>query len=752
MSQQDESLVGRLVFEGLAAFGRDGDTGLAAVLARHPELAAEARRRLEVLREFGLLDQDRSAAPLEVGRYQLSRRIGSGGSGTVFLAQDADVGRLVAVKVLRREMLGDRAGSAGGPPGSGPDSVTREVLARFKFEQRALAAMSHPTIARIFDSGVTETGEPFFVMELIVGLPCNVWCDRQRATVRARLELIQMVCRGVQHAHLRGVVHRDLKPGNVLVTEQDGGVVPKVLDFGLAKALNRDLAAATLLTEEHRVLGTLEYMSPEQAAGDITRLDARADIYSLGVMLYEALTGQLPLPSEELRRSTLFEAARILQEREPELPSARLQASSPAAADAVAAARQTTGPALRRAVRGDLDWIVMKAMAKEPARRYESAGALADDIQRYLEARPVLAGPPGIGYRVTKFVRRYRFQVIAATVALLALLGGAVATFAQYLRAEDSIREFNHLAAVVRHRELVEAEAGLAALPGDIGALQAWLHACDEFTAARREIEATAAAVRDRADNEAGAGGSFSSVFALDSERFLYERLEQLLQDLDALPAIRSRVEERLAWAGRIEALTRAHPNAKATWDEARAAIARADGVVADERYAEHPIDLSPQTGLVPIGMNPVTGLWEFYDLRSAWDPEGAMDASEIAIPEHRSDGSIAVTGETGIVFVLLPGGRFMMGVGDDEESPDDNEKPARTVALDPFFLARHELTQGQWRRLTREEPSHYRAGELYDGETITNANPVEQVSQQRLIAVLGAYGLLLPTEAQWEY
>jgi serine/threonine protein kinase len=338
-----------------------------------------------------------------VGPYTLLQQLGEGGMGTVFLAEQAHpVHRRVALKVIK------------------PGLDNAQVLARFEAERQALALMDHPHIAKVLDADATEGGRPYFVMELVHGVPITGYCDDHRLTPRERLALFLPVCQAVQHAHQKGVIHRDLKPSNVLVALYDGSPAPKIIDFGVAKATGPKLTERTLYTEFGAVVGTLEYMSPEQAELNQLDIDTRSDIYSLGVMLYELLTGTTPLDRKRLPGTSLLELLRIIREEEPPKPSARLSAT--ADLPAIAANRGAEPARLRRLVQGELDWIVMTALEKDRARRYQTPGSLAQDVQRYLNDEPVLACPPSAPYRFRKFVRRNRRSVGMVLAIVLALL------------------------------------------------------------------------------------------------------------------------------------------------------------------------------------------------------------------------------------------------------------------------------------------------------------------------------------------
>ena len=356
------------------------------------------------------------------GKYKLIEEIGQGGMGAVFMAQQtAPVRRSVAVKVIQ----------------AGMDS--RAVLARFQGERQALALMDHPNIARVFDAGATESGRPFFVMELVKGVPITQFCDDRKLTPRERLGLFVPVCHAIQHAHQKGVIHRDLKPSNILVALYDDRPVPKVIDFGVSKATGQPLTDMTLMTGFGAVVGTPEYMSPEQAGFNQLDVDTRSDVYSLGVLLYELLTGTTPVDRKSLNRAAVFEILRIVREVEPPRPSTKLSTSS--ALPSLAANRSSEPAKLSKLMRGELDWVVMKALEKDRTRRYDTANGLARDVQHYLADEVVEARPPTAGYRLRKFARRNKGRLAAAALLLLALVCGIAGTTGQAVRATRAEKE-----------------------------------------------------------------------------------------------------------------------------------------------------------------------------------------------------------------------------------------------------------------------------------------------------------------------
>src|SRR5687768_12295578 len=342
-----------------------------------------------------------------IGRYKLLELVGEGGYGSVFMAeQTSPVHRKVALKIIKAGM------------------DTKQVIARFEAERQALALMDHPNIAKVFDAGVTDAGRPYFVMELVKGVPITKYCDEHRLPPRARLELFIQVCQAVQHAHQKGIIHRDLKPTNVLVALYDGKPVPKVIDFGVAKATGQRLTERTMFTGFGDVIGTLEYMSPEQAELNQLDVDTRSDIYSLGVLLYELLTGTTPLENKRARSAALLEMLRVVREEEPPRPSTRLRTAQEL--PSIAASRGLEPRKLSGLVKGELDWIVMKALEKDRSRRYETANGLAMDVQRYLGDESVQACPPTAWYRFRKFARRNKRAL--ATVSVVGVAVVALAT------------------------------------------------------------------------------------------------------------------------------------------------------------------------------------------------------------------------------------------------------------------------------------------------------------------------------------
>ncbi|MBX7105803.1 MAG: serine/threonine-protein kinase [Gemmataceae bacterium] len=421
------------------------------------------RRRVESLlrghrRPNVLLDQA-NAAPVPVavsavgegpgsiiGPYKLLEQIGDGGFGVVFMAeQQHPVRRKVALKIVK------------------PGMDTRQVVARFEAERQALALMGHPNIAQVFDGGATDSGRPYFVMELVRGVPITDFCDRNHLSVRERLELFTHVCLAVQHAHQKGIIHRDLKPSNVMVTQHDLTPVVKIIDFGIAKATGQQLTDKTLFTNFAQMIGTPMYMSPEQAQMSGLDVDTRSDVYSLGVLLYELMTGKTPFDRERMRTVAYDEMIRIIREEEPVRPSTRISTLGDACNTALID-RNCTPRKLSQLMRGELDWIVMKALEKDRNRRFESAGAMADDVQRYLDGEVVQACPPTLSYRLRKFVRQNKAALASAALVFAALSAGTAVAVWQAVVATQARNEAQESAAAEKRAKIaVEAKEAEAA-------------------------------------------------------------------------------------------------------------------------------------------------------------------------------------------------------------------------------------------------------------------------------------------------
>ncbi len=405
-----------------------------------------------------------------IGRYKLLQLIGEGGFGAVYMAeQEKPIRRRVALKIIKLGM------------------DTKQVIARFEAERQALALMDHANIARVFDAGATDTGRPYFVMELVKGIPITEYCDKNNLDTRQRLDLFIDVCKAVQHAHQKGIIHRDIKPSNVMITLHDGKPVPKIIDFGIAKATQHRLTEKTFFTEYQQFIGTPEYMSPEQAEMTGLDVDTRSDIYSLGVLLYELLTGTTPFEGDKLRSAAYDEIRRIIREDEPPRPSTRLSSLGDALSD-VAKHRHVQPAQLCKIVRGDLDWVVMKALEKDRTRRYETANEFAQDIGRHLGDEAVSAGPPGVGYRLRKFVRRNRGPVTAAAAVAAVIILGFVVSTAMYFQAEQAReKETAARAEAVAARDEAERQAKLSQAVADFLTNDV-LGSADPYKAKGREV------------------------------------------------------------------------------------------------------------------------------------------------------------------------------------------------------------------------------------------------------------------------
>ncbi len=753
------------------------------------------------------------APPAQIGPYKLLERIGEGGFGEVWAAEQREpIRRKVALKVVKAGM------------------DTREVLARFEAERQALALLDHPNIAKVHDAGVTPSGRPYFVMEHVAGLPIREYCDSARLAIRRRLALFIDVCQAVQHAHQKGIIHRDLKPSNILVTHLDGNPVPKVIDFGIAKATTGRLTERTLYTETGRLMGTPEYMAPEQAGTDGLDVDTRADIYSLGAILYELLTGTLPFDAKVLRSAGYDGMARLIREMEPPKPSTRLGTLAAEgvnrkpgeSADEIARTHGTEFRLLQRELRGDLDWITLKALEKDRTRRYETAQELAADLRRFLADEPVLARSPSGVYRLRKFARKHRRLVTAAALLVATLVAGLLATswalrealVARELAVKESDRaDANSRAAEARYEELIgladlkrlaevesHAEDLWPAVPDRIPAMERWLaeearplaqrvplhlrtretlrlaalpyddaqrrgdlesHPQRALLERKREKLAELAGQGEDATRDGDSAARDAAVLereVLDLERSvtarrtwkfadaelqwrhdtvteLVERLEAFASADPARGAVAS-VEARITRSREIDVTSVRGAEAVRSWTAALAEFRRLDGYDGVLR--------APQFGLLPLGRDARSGLWEFWHVPSGDRPAANPDSA----PTTRW----LITRETGLVLVLIPSGTVRPSRDGTRPRNEPPPPPGADVAVDAFFLSKYEMTQGQWQRLAGRNPSEYAPGrDLGDGKPITWVHPVENVSWIEAERMLRRWGLTLPTEPEWE-
>jgi len=488
-----------------------------------------------------------AAAGQIIGDFRIVREIGHGGMGAVYEAEQGQLNRRVALKLIRLGM------------------DTRQVVTRFEAERAALAMMNHPNVAQVIDAGATESGRPYFVMELIDGEPITRYCDAQKLDTAARLELFLAVCAGVQHAHQKGIIHRDIKPSNVLVTELNGMPVPKIIDFGIAKATAQRSVERSVFTQVGMLIGTPEYMSPEQAGLAEHDIDVRTDIYSLGVLLFELLVGALPFDATELHRAGYEEIRRKIREDEPSLPSARL-GTLPGDSTELAEKRNTDTQTLIRSLRGDLDWITMRALEKDRERRYPTASEFAADLRRHIAEEPVLAGPPSAGYRVGKFVRRHKVMVGAAVAVALALLLGTAAVTYGLLHAQQAER-----AARAEARTAEEVSDFLAGLfrvsePSavDVDTILA-RDVLDRGVERVREELVDEPAVQSRLMHEMGV--VYAQLGLLDEAQKLLEQSQEIRRSLPEV-SNRDMAETKAALAG-VHHLSGRHGDAIALYEDA---------------------------------------------------------------------------------------------------------------------------------------------------------------------------------------
>jgi serine/threonine protein kinase/formylglycine-generating enzyme required for sulfatase activity len=704
-----------LIAQALSRIEARGDRGLDEIARANPERAAELRDRIEKLRQRGLVARSNA---IEIDGYRILRTLGRGGMGEVFLAEQIEpIRRLVAVKVLRGDM------------------VDAASLQRFVAEREALSRMEHPGIARILDAGSTAHDVPYLVMEYVQGQPITEWCDSRRLDLPARLTLLAEVCDAVQHAHQHGILHRDLKPSNVLVRQLDGDAEAKVIDFGLAKSFGQSALGCDPMTLTGQVLGTPAYMSPEQAGASASAVDSRTDVYALGVMAYELCVGVLPFDEDLWRRGGPLEMFRLVREVEPPIPSVRAARLTEAIRSSIAKQRgMHSGSTVIRRLRGEIDWIIRRAMAKSPRDRYASVSELAADLRRFLAGQPVLAGPPTAIYRLRTFVRRHPLGtavVSSLSVAAIVVLGVILRLGGE---ARESLLKFDRLAARQSVADLLrEADDDLWPIrPSTLPAMDDWLRRA-------RDLAQTVAPATLRAE-----------IAALEHRRSTLPPNEHVL--LDGLRELIADVERLAGRKGAIDAVTSRRELVGAmverTVVEARAAWAAARESLRNELSFE----LAPIVGLIPIGRDPDSHRYEFVVATPGGRTPQRDDRGRLPAPAPLDDP----------ILVLIPAAsRVPVGnQSDDRGQPHfDSDRGADETTLqycdlDAFLIGKHEITQAQWLRVMGSTPAVFapdgQAGRAVGVQTTTH--PIESISFAECLAFCTRLGLEIPSEPQWEY
>ncbi len=673
----------------------------------------------------------------EVGSFRVRELIGRGGMGAVYLAdQTGAVSRSVALKVI-------------------PLGVDEELARRFEAERRVLALMRHPAIAALYDAGQTDEGLLYFAMEYVPGAPVSEYCDQHRLTVDARLKLFVRIAQGVEHAHQKGIIHRDLKPGNLLVTEIDGKPHAKIIDFGIAKLLTPIIDVESDQTVAGRILGTPSYMSPEQLELGGAAIDTRSDVYALGVVLCELLTGQLPFGDHEsLREMKQRAAGQSLSKLIP--LGAQL--------DDVARERSTSPRSLTRRLEGDLDSIVAAALEPDRDDRYASVGALYRDIERHLRHEPVEARPLSLGYRLTKVWKRDRAACVATGLLLASLMIGLVVSFSLYRTADRSQRDESTQRRIVERQlfqilslsdarkldELIAEQRDLyPTVPSRAPALRDWLARANALLENVPSHRAYLNALQYSGSNEHDSN-DYDSDKQSAAERLAWEndphqrqwQIDTVTDLLDAFEDLRANtvasVTKRIELATRSRQLS--YDDVHGRWEAAIASIADRDEC---PYYAG--MTIAPQHGLVPIARNLESKLWEFQHVESTLDWKNDATSGDMTEP-------------LGLVFVLIPGGTFHFGAQRQDESlpnydpSSEHNESVRLESVEPFFMSKYELTQAQCLRLSGSNPSQYNSRLKVGGKRINDRHPVERISRAVSLQILERSGLTLPTEVQWEY